>query len=324
MSIDTRIKDLPDEPIVVGSYRLPIDDDSFTDFKSATVDNLLLPEATIRETNDDLLAVSSGFNADYTYNPIDTSHYIKSSDFVAAGLSADHRSACELLDAAIYALNNKLFLEIYYNFSNTNLLYLNSTPLTIYAAVAGYFVNVHDVVGIHTFNSHKYLTDSNDIEFQINSVKVASLPYELVETGADSIFKGTVYEDVQLASNMAITATAASDFEGGHGTVRARLLIELLDTSMSGATPSNCCNIPVQGTFTNGDLVADKLTITHGLGTEAILGVAITDNSGNVVMYQFVLGDGLGADTNTKITIDFTGIAPLTGNWSYYFIAIIV
>ena len=321
---DLRIYDLTDEPLPLTSYRIPIDDPTFAEAKSVTVDNLLSSEATIRQTDDETIRDAVGLNTDYTYKVNETSNYMKSTDFVSAGINADIYGALQLLDTAIYAMNNKLFLEIFYNFSSANLKALNSTPLTIYAAILRYFVNPHDVIGIHTYNTAPYGTYNQDILFQINSVDVASLPHELVETGADSIFKGTVYEDVQLAENMAIVATGNYDYTTGAGTVRARLLIELLDITLSGTTPSNCCNIPVQGTFTDADLVADKLTITHGLGTEAILGCAITDNSGNVVMFQFVLGDGAGADKNTKITIDFTGLTPLTGTWSYYFIGIIV
>lgn len=317
---DELIRNLTDEPVPTGSMRLAIDDTSYTETHSVTVDNLFADEVTARETADDEIASSVGLNADYSYKPIETSQYIKSSDFVSAGVTASVNGACELLDAAIYAMNNKLFLEIFYNFTNAQLLAINTTPITIYASVAGYFVNCHDVIGKHNFDTSAFIGEGNDLEFKVNNIKIASLPFALLSATQDTIYKGKVEENVILTPNFGIVATSDINYSNGGGTVRARLLIELLPDDLQGLTPTNCCNTPIYGTFSNADLVADKLTITHNLGTTMILGVAITDNNSDVVTYQFVLGDGAGNNEDTKITIDFTGVT-VTGTWQYYFIA---
>ena len=320
---DELIRNLTDEPAPTGSMRLVIDDTSYTETHSVTVDNLFADEVTARETADDEIASSVGLNADYSYKPIETSQYIKSSDFVTAGITASVNGACELLDAAIYAMNNKLFLEIFYNFTTAQLLAINTTPITIYASVPGYFVNCHDVIGKHNFDTSAFtglILANESLDFKVNNIKIASLPFALLSATQDTIYKGKVEENVILTPNFGIVATSDIDYSNGGGTVRARLLIELLPDDLQGLTPTNCCNTPIYGTFSNADLVADKLTITHNLGTTMILGVAITDNNSDVVTYQFVLGDGAGNNEDTKITIDFTGVT-VTGTWQYYFIA---
>ena len=320
---DELIRNLTDEPAPTGSMRLAIDDTSYTEAHSVTVDNLFADEVTARETADDEIASSVGLNTDYSYKPIETSQYIKSSDFVSAGVTASVNGACELLDAAIYAMNNKLFLEIFYNFTTAQLLAINTTPITIYASVPGYFVNCHDVIGKHNFDTSAFtglILANESLDFKVNNIKIASLPFALLSATQDTIYKGKVEENVILTPNFGIVATSDINYSNGGGTVRARLLIELLPDDLQGLTPTNCCNTPIYGTFSNADLVADKLTITHNLGTTMILGVAITDNNSDVVTYQFVLGDGAGNNEDTKITIDFTGVT-VTGTWQYYFIA---
>ena len=320
---DELIRNLTDEPAPTGSMRLAIDDTSYTEAHSVTVDNLFADEVTARETADDEIALSVGLNTDYSYKPIETSQYIKSSDFVTAGITASVNGACELLDAAIYAMNNKLFLEIFYNFTTAQLLAINTTPITIYASVPGYFVNCHDVIGKHNFDTSAFtglILANESLDFKVNNIKIASLPFALLSATQDTIYKGKVEENVILTPNFGIVAISDIDYSNGGGTVRARLLIELLPDDLQGLTPTNCCNTPIYGTFSNADLVADKLTITHNLGTTMILGVAITDNNSDVVTYQFVLGDGAGNNEDTKITIDFTGVT-VTGTWQYYFIA---
>ena len=320
---DELIRNLTDEPAPTGSMRLVIDDTSYTEAHSVTVDNLFADEITARESADDEIASSVGLNTDYSYKPIETSQYIKSSDFVSAGITASVNGACELLDAAIYAMNNKLFLEIFYNFTTAQLLAINTTPITIYASVPGYFVNCHDVIGKHNFDTSAFtglILANQSLDFKVNNIKIASLPFALLSATQDTIYKGEVEENVILTPNFGIVATSDINYSNGGGTVRARLLIELLPDDLQGLTPTNCCNTPIYGTFSNADLVADKLTITHNLGTTMVLGVAITDNNSDVVTYQFVLGDGAGNNEDTKITIDFTGVT-VTGTWQYYFIA---
>jgi hypothetical protein len=258
---DELIRNLTDEPNPTGSMRLAIDDTSYTEAHSVTVDNLFADEITLREDADDEIALSVGLNADFTYKPIETSQYIKTSDFVTAGITPSTNGACELLDAAIYAMNNKLFLEIFYNFTNAQLLAIKTTPVTIYAALAGYFVNCHDVIGKHNFDTSAFTGYANEpLEFKVNSIKIASLPFALLSATQDTIYKGAVEENVILTPNNGIVATSDIDYANGGGTVRARLLIELLPDDLQGLTPTNCCNTPIYGSFTSADLVSDILT----------------------------------------------------------------
>ena len=50
---DELIRNLTDEPAPTGSMRLVIDDTSYTEAHSVTVDNLFADEVTARETADD-------------------------------------------------------------------------------------------------------------------------------------------------------------------------------------------------------------------------------------------------------------------------------
>ena len=320
----TRPYDLDEETVNDLSYFIIIDDPGFPEPKKMNVANFLEPEATLRADADDTIEASCGLETDGTFSPDDTSHYVRSVDFVTAGVSADLKNAISLLDSAIYALNNKLFLDIYYNLSSVNILNLHSAALTIFASLPGYLLNPIFCLTRHIFGTTAYTTISNDMEFQINGVTVMKIPFELWGTGASSIYKSNGLNEVPLKSNTALILTRTGEYTLGDGTGRTRVTFELVDENLSGALlTGGCCNIPQTGTFVDADLDgANKLVIQHNLNTQYILGVSIKDNAGAVTTYPFTVGDAGGLNPNDYITVDLTAVSPIAGTWTYYFIAI--
>lgn len=61
-------------------------------------------------------------------------------------------------------------------------------------------------------------------------------------------------------------------------------------------------------TFINGDLIGDFLTVTHSLGEQYV----------NFTVYNYtdtVVDVGAVATSSTVLTVDFTGLTPLSGTW---------
>jgi len=78
-----------------------------------------------------------------------------------------------------------------------------------------------------------------------------------------------------------------------------------LKTNECTTGSSNVCGD--NGTFTNADLVGNRLAINHSCDTTNVATVTIYDPS-NVASYMvFTLGDLLGANTSDYVTVDFGG-----------------
>ena len=318
-----RIYDLTDEPIVSTSWRVAIDDLSFADTHSCTILALLEPEATVRENNDDTIAAAVGLDANYAYDPIETSNYITSKKFVDAGLTASHRSADELLDAKIFELEGSLFLRLIFSLTNAQLLAINATPVTIYAAIGGYVFNLINLMGKHVYAAAAFVTGGDDLTLQMNGVTIGTIDQAAFVATEDFITRGVVLEDYRMRPTMAITVTAGSDYTTGGGIATVRCVFELVGTGLGAVTAvGGCCNQTIKGSFVTADLAASKLVIAHNYNTEFMFGVMITEDDGSGTMYPFTLGDAAGLDKPNNITIDFTGI-PITNTWTYSFVVII-
>ena len=59
------------------------------------------------------------------------------------------------------------------------------------------------------------------------------------------------------------------------------------------------------GTFTNADLVANKLECNHALGSTSVASVAVIDPNGEIEAVAATLGKADGTDTSNYVTIDF-------------------
>ncbi len=74
-------------------------------------------------------------------------------------------------------------------------------------------------------------------------------------------------------------------------------------------TAVDIANTSFKQTFTDGDLTADKITITHNLSIAHPV-VIVYDNSNNVIFPSEIT-----YLTDATIELDFTGVTPLTGNY---------
>ena len=74
-------------------------------------------------------------------------------------------------------------------------------------------------------------------------------------------------------------------------------------------TAVDIANTSFKQTFTNADLTADKITITHSLSIDYPV-VIVYDNNNNVIFPSEIT-----YLTDDTIQLDFTGVTPLTGNY---------
>jgi hypothetical protein len=100
-----RTRDLTTEATYDGDAFVQIDKDSYAEAKKQKVSVLLSNELSLRQTADSAIIAGAGLSAGGSYTTDDTTNYIKSTDFVAAGLTPSLKNADKLIDAKINELN---------------------------------------------------------------------------------------------------------------------------------------------------------------------------------------------------------------------------
>ena len=100
-----RTRDLTTEATYDGDAFVQIDKDSYAEARKQKVSVLLGNELSLRQTADNAIIAGAGLSAGGSYTTDDTTNYIKSTDFVAAGLTPSLKNADKLIDAKINELN---------------------------------------------------------------------------------------------------------------------------------------------------------------------------------------------------------------------------
>jgi Leucine-rich repeat (LRR) protein len=100
-----RTRDLTTEATYDGDAFVQIDKDSYAEARKQKVSVLLSNELSLRQTADNAIIAGAGLSAGGSYTTDDTTNYIKSTDFVAAGLTPSLKNADKLIDAKINELN---------------------------------------------------------------------------------------------------------------------------------------------------------------------------------------------------------------------------
>jgi hypothetical protein len=100
-----RTRDLTTEATYDGDAFVQIDKDSYAEARKQKVSILLGNELSLRQTADNAIIAGAGLSVGGSYTTDDTTNYIKSTDFVAAGLTPSLKNADKLIDAKINELN---------------------------------------------------------------------------------------------------------------------------------------------------------------------------------------------------------------------------
>jgi len=323
-----RIYDLTEQAVNDLSYWVVIDDVTFTDAMKISVDNFLEPERTDRQADDALIAASAGLETDFSFLPEPTSNYFTAQDFIDAGYADTLKNAIRLLDTKIYQINNKSFIDATLTLSNAQLLGSFTSPITFMTApAAGFFINLHDYVGKNNYGTAAYdATGTDTLDLICNSIVLGKLSHVFLESGVSVIEKGTVERGsgVNLTEAAQLTVkTTTTDLTTGDGTIDLRILVEVPSSTFGASTPTlSCCNSPVTGQFTNGDLNgAFQLVIQHNYNSEIVMGVTVIDPTGLSQYQTFQLGDGDNLFINKPnfVTVEF-GAPIAAGTWTYYFV----
>lgn len=129
----------------------------------------------------------------------------------------------------------------------------------------------------------------------------------------------------QVTSYSSTTLVIDSQVIGGSGTKTSWSIYIVGARGATGAAGANGTNgsqgpagaSTVRGTFTNGDLTAGVLTITHNgaLASPYVLNVYVYNNSG-----ALVFPDAVNTFTTNSCKVDLTSYGTLTGTWSYSYV----
>ena len=140
-----------------------------------------------------------------------------------------------------------------------------------------------------------------------NGVTVTGSP--ITSTGTYTVSLNTELAGLSgLSTNGIITRTGAGSYtttsvvpvaNGGTGA----------NTATNARTALGAAGV-YRTSFTNANLTANALTVSHGLGQKYV-GVIIADNTDRVI-----LPDEVTFTSNTVTTVDLTSYAPLTGTWN--------
>ena len=100
-----RTRDLNTEATYDGDAYIQIDKDSYAEAKKQKLSVAISNELSGRQAADNAIIAGAGLSVGGSYTTDDTTNYLKSTDFVAAGLTPSLKNADKLIDAKIYELN---------------------------------------------------------------------------------------------------------------------------------------------------------------------------------------------------------------------------
>ena len=100
-----RTRNLNTEATYDGDAYIQIDKDSYAEAKKQKLSVAISNELSGRQAADNAIIAGAGLSAGGSYTTDDTTNYLKSTDFVAAGLTPSLKNADKLIDAKIYELN---------------------------------------------------------------------------------------------------------------------------------------------------------------------------------------------------------------------------
>jgi len=307
------------------TFSVALDDATIAETEKVTVADLLAPADTRREDADDDIISGCGTDADGIYTPDDTTHNIRTADFVDAGLDANLFNADKLLDTRI---NSLALLQPKYEFVTLTAAQVKAalaTPVEVLPApAAGTFNLIKRVICKLRFNTTAYtLPGAGEFYFYYDSIgkEIIEIASGFFSLGADSIY--TYYPvdalDHEIESAGAIYLTSGFGGELTLGDSPIDLIIEYINltdfTVVSTPTTSGTCLQSVTGDFVNADLTASgNLEITHNLNSIKIMSVVVLDNTGTSVAVAYNVGDETGADTLNMLTI---ATGAIVGTYQY-------
>lgn len=258
------------------------------------------------------------------YTPDDTTNYIRTADFVTAGLTANLFNADKLLDAKIQQIQNIGSKYYAITLTSSQILNLKATPVLVLPSPGvGYFNHVKRMFYKLNFATTAYTLPgigAFELHYDSGTCPLSQIENTFLEGIATEISYNNAGGQCEIFANEAIylKSTFASELTNGDSTIS--LIIEyetLADFSVISTPPvqANCLQY-FSGTFVNADLTAlGNLEITHNLNSDDIASLVIIDNTGTAVAVTFALGDETGANTLNVITVPIgLGIA---GTWTY-------
>ena len=317
---------LPDTATPVDeTFTVMVDDSSLATPEKLTITDLTAQSEARATAVANGAITGSGLDAGTgAYTPDDTTNYIRTADFVTAGLTASLFNADKLLDLKIKQTQNIGSKYYTVTLTSSQILNLKATPILIIPAPGvGYFNHVKRMFYKLNFMTTAYTLPgigTFELYYDSGTCPLIQIENYFLEGTATEISYNNAGGQCEIFANEAIylKSTFASELTNGDSTLS--LIIEyetLADFSVISTPPvqANCLQY-FSGTFVNADLTAlGNLEITHNLNSDDIASLVIIDNTGTAVAVTFALGDETGANTLNVITVPIgLGIA---GTWTY-------
>ncbi len=317
---------LPDTATPVDeTFTVMVDDSSLATPEKLTITDLTAQSEARATAVANGAITGSGLDAGTgAYTPDDTTNYIRTADFVTAGLTASLFNADKLLDLKIKQTQNIGSKYYTVTLTSSQIMNLKATPILIIPAPGvGYFNHVKRMFYKLNFMTTAYTLPgigTFELYYDSGTCPLIQIENYFLEGTATEISYNNAGGQCEILANKAIylKSTFASELTNGDSTLS--LIIEyetLADFSVISTPPvqANCLQY-FSGTFVNADLTAlGNLEITHNLNSDDIASLVIIDNTGTAVAVTFALGDETGANTLNVITVPIgLGIA---GTWTY-------
>ena len=227
-----RIVDLSALATAALTYVVEIHRPGQTSSEKITVEDLLEPEATTRENNDDAIITGIGANADGTYNAPSGTNYLDG--------STDIMDALGILDNAIggttVVLEKNLILE------PSDITSLNSHPIDVIAAPGStYYIEIISASAVLNYDSDPYAIAAGGklvLQYDGAGSHLVEWSETFIEGTSDTINRGVFTSNVAMVANtkIVVTATEAITPDGNDdGDIRLNILYAIHNIATEGA-----------------------------------------------------------------------------------------
>lgn len=236
------ISELTQVASVLAADEVEVQKSGETVTKKATVQQLLVPEATQRQATDDLLFDGTGIDDDGDITLNTNTWYLRDADLVTgitdrsgavANLDKHIVNLCRVLDYRIYSLwqqmnayNDLVAIEV--TLTAPEILALNTVPKVLITCPADYCIDLLSVTARIIYNSTTYEAGSNKLSVQYEGGNTLfEFPNAFIETVDDAIYRGEITTNMELTPDEDVVLTCASNPTTGNSTMTVWLVYKL-------------------------------------------------------------------------------------------------
>lgn len=219
-----RIIDLTEDGSYDGDNYIEVDQAGNPESYKQKVSVIVNEEATDRADQDDVIEAGCGLETDGTYDADDTTNYIRTADFSAAGYTESLKEADHLLDTQIKAnadaiAGQQVMTTITVTCASPNAQGLNAVPYTLLSASglsSDSYVLV-DVIAQLDYSGGQIDVSNNPLVLRYSGgTEIGEWTYQFYQGSANAMQKIKFNDNVDVALGEAIELYCAAN-DGGVG-----------------------------------------------------------------------------------------------------------